>query len=288
MIATARAKAGGGPGPAAVEFVHGTVERIADTWSARGRAVDGVFSNFAPAELRAVAGAAAAAARTLVATGRSPHRGRAAQFCPLEVALFMARAQPRAALRRFRRAAIADVEGQRFAMKYYGATDFDRALGTGFQRIETRSLGPVPAAARLRQRLRARPRPADGARRAGGSRERPARPAPHGRPRSAGVRAPLSNCASEDGLAMLTSSSTSAGLVATCGAPVRGRVAARRCDACRAAVRRSLRAGRLRVLPFWRGAHPAAPRPGVRLPDLFWPRWPSSGGRGGAAAADGR
>ena len=63
------------------------------------------------------------------------------QFCPLEVALFMARAEPRAALRRFRRDAIADVEGQRFAMKYYGATDFDRALGAGFQRVETRSLG---------------------------------------------------------------------------------------------------------------------------------------------------
>ena len=26
-------------------------------------------------------------------------------------------------------------------MKYYGARDFDRALGTGFRRIETRSLG---------------------------------------------------------------------------------------------------------------------------------------------------
>ena len=63
------------------------------------------------------------------------------RFCPLEVALFMARAEPRAALRRFRRDAVADVEGQRFAMKYYGATDFDRALGAGFHRIETRSLG---------------------------------------------------------------------------------------------------------------------------------------------------
>ena len=63
------------------------------------------------------------------------------RICPLEVALFLARAEPRAALRRFRRDAVADVEGQRFAMKYYGATDFDRALGAGFRRIETRSLG---------------------------------------------------------------------------------------------------------------------------------------------------
>ena len=53
----------------------------------------------------------------------------------------MARAQPRAALRRFRREAVADVEGRQFSMKYYGAADFDRALGTGFRRIETRSLG---------------------------------------------------------------------------------------------------------------------------------------------------
>jgi len=59
----------------------------------------------------------------------------------MEVALFMVRAEPRAALRRFRRAAVADVEGQKFAMKYYGGPDFDRALGPGFRRIETRSLG---------------------------------------------------------------------------------------------------------------------------------------------------
>jgi len=63
------------------------------------------------------------------------------RICPLEVALFLARAEPRAALRRFRREAVADVEGRRFEMKYYGATDFDRALGPGFRRIESRSLG---------------------------------------------------------------------------------------------------------------------------------------------------
>jgi hypothetical protein len=63
------------------------------------------------------------------------------RVCPLEVVLFLARAQPGSALRRFRRAAVADVEGRRFEMKYYSATDFDRALGPGFRRIESRSLG---------------------------------------------------------------------------------------------------------------------------------------------------
>jgi ubiquinone/menaquinone biosynthesis C-methylase UbiE len=144
MIATARAKVREARGAdAPIEFLPGSVEQIADAWSARGRAVDGVFSNFAPlncepslAPLRLLLERALRRGGRLVAVVLP-------QICPLEVALFMARAEPRAALRRFRRAAIADVEGQQFAMKYYGATDFDRALGAGFRRVETRSLGLV-------------------------------------------------------------------------------------------------------------------------------------------------
>jgi SAM-dependent methyltransferase len=143
MIATARAKVTAAiPDRAAsVEFVQGTVETIADSWSSRGRAVDGVFSNFAPLNCEL-----SLAPLRLLLERSLRRRGRfiavvLPQICPLEVALFMARAEPRAALRRFRRAAVADVEGQRFAMKYYGATDFDRALGAGFHRVETRSLG---------------------------------------------------------------------------------------------------------------------------------------------------
>jgi hypothetical protein len=104
-------------------------------------AVDGVFSNFAPLNCEL----SLAPLRLLLE--RALRRGGRfvavvlPRLCPLEVALFMARAEPRAALRRFRRDAVADVEGQRFAMKYYGARDFDRALGAGFRRIETRSLG---------------------------------------------------------------------------------------------------------------------------------------------------
>src|SRR4029078_8287603 len=50
MIATARAKAAAvnHGSSAAIEFVLGSVEKVADGWSARGQAVDGVFSNFAP------------------------------------------------------------------------------------------------------------------------------------------------------------------------------------------------------------------------------------------------
>ena len=143
MIATARAKtaAAGRGAEAQIEFIRGSVEAVADTWSARGQAVDGVFSNFAPLNCEL----SLAPLRLLLE--RALRRGGRfiavvlPQICPLEVALFMARAEPRAALRRFRRAAVGDVEGQQFVMKYYGAPDFDRALGAGFRRIEARSLG---------------------------------------------------------------------------------------------------------------------------------------------------
>ena len=143
MIETARAKVAAAGRRDAVEFIHGPIEEIADRWPARGQAVDGVFSNFAPLNCEP----SLAPLRLLLE--RALRRGGRViavvlpQICPLEVALFMARAQPRTALRRFRREAIADVEGRRFAMKYYGAADFDRALGPGFRRIETRSLGLV-------------------------------------------------------------------------------------------------------------------------------------------------
>ena len=52
-----------------------------------------------------------------------------------------AEGEPRTAFRRFRRAPVADVEGRTFPMRYYGAADFDRALGAGFRRVELRSLG---------------------------------------------------------------------------------------------------------------------------------------------------
>ena len=141
MIAAARAKVTEAGRADAFDFILGTVEAIADGWPARGAGGGRRVLELRAPQLRADAGAAAAAAGTLAPPRGPLHRGRASALCPLEVALFMARAQPRAALRRFRREAVADVEGQRFAMKYYGARDFDRALGAGFRRIETRSLG---------------------------------------------------------------------------------------------------------------------------------------------------
>src|SRR5262245_21480877 len=141
MIATARAKVALAGRADAFDFIAGEIDDIAAAWPSRGQAVDGVFSNFAPLNCEL----SLAPLRLLLE--RALRRGGRfiavvlPRVCPLEVALFMARAEPRAALRRFRRAAEADVEGTRFAMKYYGARDFDRALGAGFRRIETRSLG---------------------------------------------------------------------------------------------------------------------------------------------------
>jgi ubiquinone/menaquinone biosynthesis C-methylase UbiE len=141
MIATARAKFAEAGRLGAIELIHGSVEQIADGWPARGQAVDGVFSNFAPLNCEL---SLEPLRRLLERALRREGRFIAVvlpRICPLEVALFLARAEPRAALRRFRREAVADVEGRRFEMKYYGATDFDRALGPGFRRIESRSLG---------------------------------------------------------------------------------------------------------------------------------------------------
>jgi hypothetical protein len=65
------------------------------------------------------------------------------RVAPSEIASFLLRGRPAAALRRFRPSPIADVGGHRFPIRYYRPRDFDRALGTGFRRIETRSLGLV-------------------------------------------------------------------------------------------------------------------------------------------------
>jgi len=143
MIATARAKAAAAePGAAAaIDFVLGSVEAVAARWSARGQAVDGVFSNFAPLNCEL----SLEPVRRLLEQALAPG-GRFVgvvlpKICPLEIALFIARGRPRTAFRRFRSAPVADVEGKTFPMRYYGVGDFDRALGTAFRRVETRSLG---------------------------------------------------------------------------------------------------------------------------------------------------
>ena len=143
MLARAQAKLVAGGQAASVNFVNAGVAALAEQWSSLGLRVDGVFSNFAPLNCEL----SLDPLRRLLEQAL-PRGGRFVgvvlpRLCPLEVALFLARGEPRTALRRFRRQAEADVEGVRFPMRYYGARDFDGALGGGFRRIETRSLGLV-------------------------------------------------------------------------------------------------------------------------------------------------
>jgi len=141
MIAEARAKLTQAGKAAAVQFIVGGVEDLARGWAARGLSVDGVFSNLAPLNcVLSLDPVRLLLEQALVPGGRFVGVVLP-RWCPLEVALSLARRDPRTALRRFRRHPVADVEGRRFPMRYYGAADFDRALGGGFRRVETRSLG---------------------------------------------------------------------------------------------------------------------------------------------------
>jgi SAM-dependent methyltransferase len=141
MLARAQEKLAAAGRGQAVRFVRGSASTLAADWPSLDIQVDGVFSNFAPLNCEL----------TLEPVRRLLEQalGRGGRFvgvvlprvCPLEIALFLARGEPRTALRRFRAHPEADVDGRRFPMRYYGAVDFDRALGDGFRRIETRSLG---------------------------------------------------------------------------------------------------------------------------------------------------
>ena len=136
-------------------FVPGGAADLATSWPSLAAAVDGVFSNFAPlncelslAPLRALLDHALPPGGRFVAVVLP-------RWAPLEIACFLAAGRPRTALRRFGPAPVADVEGHTFPIRYYGPADFDRALGPGYRRVETRSLGvllPPPrfAAAAIR------------------------------------------------------------------------------------------------------------------------------------------
>jgi SAM-dependent methyltransferase len=143
MIGQARAKLAAAGHAGAVTFINRGAGELGDEWAALGLSVDGVFSNFAPLNCEL----SLDPVRRLLERALRPG-GRFVgvvlpRLCPMEVVLFLARAQPRTALRRFRRHPVADVEGRKFPMRYYGAADFDRALGGAFRRVETRSLGLV-------------------------------------------------------------------------------------------------------------------------------------------------
>jgi SAM-dependent methyltransferase len=140
MLARARSKLAAAGRAGAVTFVNHGAGALAEAWPSLGERVDGVFSNFAPLNCEL----SLAPVRRLLEQALAPG-GRFVgvvlpKLCPLEIVLFLARGEPRTALRRFRRRATGDVEGRSFPMRYYGAADFDRALGSDFRRIETRSL----------------------------------------------------------------------------------------------------------------------------------------------------
>jgi len=141
MLAEATAKLTAAGRAAAVRFVNASAGALGEKWPAMGLTVDGAFSNFAPLNCELSLDPLRVLLERALRPGARFMGGVLPRLCPMEVALFLARGQPRAALRRFQRNPIADVEGRRFPMRYYGVRDFDRALGTGFRRMEVRSLG---------------------------------------------------------------------------------------------------------------------------------------------------
>jgi SAM-dependent methyltransferase len=140
MLMRAEAKLAAAGRAGAVTFVNQGAGALADTWPALGRRVDGVFSNFAPLNCELSLEPVRRLLEQALPTGGRFVGVVLPRICPLEILLFLARGEPRTALRRFRTAPVADVDGQRFPMRYYGARDFDRGLGPGFRRVETRSL----------------------------------------------------------------------------------------------------------------------------------------------------
>jgi SAM-dependent methyltransferase len=143
MVERSRVKLEAAGDSGATRFLCQGMAALASTWPSLGLTVDGVFSNFAPLNCEL----SLAPLRRLLERAL-PRGGRflgvvLPRLCPLEIALFLARGAPRTAFRRFARRPVADVEGRRFEMRYYGARDFDRALGGAFRRVETRSLGLV-------------------------------------------------------------------------------------------------------------------------------------------------
>jgi SAM-dependent methyltransferase len=141
MVERARAKVTASGWGHAVQFRRVGAAELAGRWAALGQGVDGVYSNLAPLNCEP----SLEPLRHLLEQALPPG-GRFVgvvlpRICPLEIALFLACGQPRTAVRRLAPAPQADVDGRRFALRYWGAGDFDRALGPGFRRVETRSLG---------------------------------------------------------------------------------------------------------------------------------------------------
>ena len=158
MVATTQAKVTAAGCGAAVTLVCRGAAALAADWPSMGLSVDGVFSNFAPLNCEL----SLDPVRQLLERSLRPG-GRFVgvvlpRIAPLEIAVSLARRDLRTALRRFRRHPVADVAGVRFPIRYYGAGDFDRALGRSFRRVETRSLGLVLPPPELGEALARYPR----------------------------------------------------------------------------------------------------------------------------------
>jgi len=158
MLAATESKVAAAGFAAQVTLLDCGAAQLADAWPTLGLTVDGVFSDFGPLNCEV----SLEPVRRLLEQALRPG-GRFVgvvmpPVCPLEVALFLARGDVGTALRRFRQEPIADVEGRRFPIRYHGAADFDRALGRGFRRVETRSLGLVLPPPRFGDALARTPR----------------------------------------------------------------------------------------------------------------------------------
>ena len=158
MIAATRAKVVAAGQGDKVSFVNLGAGGLAGGWQALDLTVDGVFSDFGPLNCEL----SLDPVRELLSLALRPGGRFVAvvmpKFCPLEVALFLARGDLRTATRRFARAPMADVQGVRFPISYHGAGDFDRALAGEFRRVETRSLGLVLPPPRFGEALARAPR----------------------------------------------------------------------------------------------------------------------------------
>ena len=143
MMAEAETKLAAAGESGAVRFIAAGVEELADRWLSLGVEIDDVFSNFAPLNCALSLDPVRALLLQALRPGGRFIAVVLPRLCPMEVLLFSLRGDLKTALRRLRRSPVGDVEGRTFPMRYYGAGDFDRALGGSFRRIETRSLGIV-------------------------------------------------------------------------------------------------------------------------------------------------
>jgi SAM-dependent methyltransferase len=141
MLAATRAKVSAAGLDGQVTFVNRDAAGLAEDWQRLGIAVDGVFSDFGPLNCELSLDPVRELLQRALRPGACFVGVVMPRICPLEIVIHAARGDMKTALRRFRRQPMGDAGGVPFPIRYYGVRDFDRALGAGFRRVETRSLG---------------------------------------------------------------------------------------------------------------------------------------------------